>query len=99
MMDLEKVQNFRNRRELVISTFYYISGSVFGPLLLFLGLGYFLDQAFHSKPKMLIVGFFVAFVVSNILLFKKAKRITKLIESYKLSESNRGDKEGVVIKK
>lgn len=99
-MDLKKVQNFRNTRELAVSTFYYISGSVFGPLMLFLGLGYFLDQAFHSKPKMLIVGFFVAFITSNVLLFKKAKKVTELIESYKPSPKTPGDEQdSVVIKK
>jgi len=99
-MDLKKVQNFHNTRELAIATFYYISGSVFGPLILFLGLGYFLDQAFHSKPKMLIVGFFIAFITSNVLLFKKAKRVTELIESYKSTPKNPGDEQdSVVIKK
>lgn len=79
-MDSEKIANSINLRELALSTFYYISGSIFGPLILFLGLGYLLDSVFNTKPTMLIIGFFIAFIFSNFLLFKKISKINKKIE-------------------
>lgn len=84
-MDLEKkgILEPKNVRELALSTLYYISGSIFGPLVFFLGLGYFLDKTFQTKPTMLVIGFFLAFVTSNILLFKKLTKINKLMDSHK----------------
>lgn len=84
-MDLEKKAMLepKNVRELALSTLYYISGSIFGPLVLFLGLGYFLDKMLQTKPIMLVVGFFLAFVTSNVLLFKKLTKINKLMDSHK----------------
>lgn len=79
-MDSQKIANSTNLKELALSTFYYISGSIFGPLILFLGLGYLLDSIFDTKPKLMIVGFFIAFLFSNILLFRKIKKINKKIE-------------------
>lgn len=85
-MEYQKIKNSSSLKELALSTFYYISGSILGPLLVFLGLGYFLDNVLKTKPKMLIVGFFVAFVVTNILLFKKVVAINKVLDSYKKPE-------------
>lgn len=82
-MDLEKVSNPPNLKELALSTFYYISGSIFGPLLIFMGLGYFLDKILKTKPVLLIFGFFIAFVTSNVLMFKKVVKLNKKIDTYK----------------
>ncbi len=72
----------QNLRQLAVSTLYYISGSIFGPLILFLGLGYLLDRVFQSKPKMLIIGFVLAFLTSNIMLFRKISQVNRQMESY-----------------
>lgn len=84
-MEYEKIKTPGSLKELALATFYYISGSILGPLLVFLGLGYFLDNILKTKPKMLIIGFFIAFIVTNILLFKKVVKINKTIDSYQES--------------
>jgi F0F1-type ATP synthase assembly protein I len=92
-MEYQKIKNPGNLKELALATFYYISGSILGPLLVFLGLGYLLDNVLKTKPKMLIIGFFVAFVVTNILLFKKVMAINKTLDSYnKEAESKEKNK-------
>ncbi len=90
-MDFKKGQSVGSMREMALATFYYISGSIFGPLLVFLGLGYFLDEALETNRTFLIAGFFIAFVTSNFLLFQKAKKVTKLIESYQSTEKTKGE--------
>lgn len=81
-MDLKKITDFKSIRELSLSVFYYISGTIFGPLLVFGGLGYILDSFFDTSPTLLIVGVFVAFLTSNLLLFKKVTKLNGLMNQY-----------------
>ena len=81
-MDLKKIVDFKSVKELSMSVFYYISGSIIGPLLIFCGLGYLLDSYFGTNPTFIIVGVFVAFVTTNILLFKKVVKINRLVNKY-----------------
>ncbi|HZJ41482.1 MAG TPA: AtpZ/AtpI family protein [Patescibacteria group bacterium] len=81
-MDLKKIVDFRSIRELSLSVFYYISGSIIGPLLIFCGLGYLLDSYFGTTPTFIVVGVFVAFVTTNFLLFKKVVKINSLVNKY-----------------
>lgn len=85
-MDLRKISDFKSVRELSLAVFYYVSGSILGPLLLFGGLGYILDSFLHTSPTGLIVGVFVAFIVTNVLLFKKVQRINGLVNNYDKKE-------------
>ncbi len=79
-MDLKRITNAKSIKELALPVFYYVSGRILGPLLIFGGLGYFLDTIFDSSPILLIVGVFIAFLVTNILLFKKVKHINNLVK-------------------
>lgn len=81
-MDLKNIVNSKSIRELSLSVFYYISGTIIGPLLLFGGLGYLLDNFFNTSPTLLIVGVFIAFISTNFLLFKKVKHINSLVNKY-----------------
>jgi F0F1-type ATP synthase assembly protein I len=81
-MDLRKITDFKSIRELSLSVFYYVSGTIFGPLLVFGGLGYILDSFFDTSPTLLIVGVFVAFLTTNLLLFKKVTKLNSLMNSY-----------------
>ncbi len=81
-MDFKKIADFKSIREMALAVFYYASGSIFGPLLVFGVLGYLLDKFFVTSPTFLIVGVFVAFVTTNILLYRKVARINKLIEAH-----------------
>ncbi|MFA7088244.1 MAG: hypothetical protein WC146_02800 [Patescibacteria group bacterium] len=100
-MDLRKIIDSRTVKEMAVATFYYASGAIFGPLLFLGGLGYFLDQHFLTGPLFLIIGVFLAFVTTNILLFKKLGRINKLVKEYspeikKGAEKIEFSKEGVL---
>jgi F0F1-type ATP synthase assembly protein I len=81
-----------NARQLALSFVAYSTASIFGPLLVIGGLGYFLDQYFNSMPVITISAVFIAFIVTNVLLFKKMKMVNKLIDQYKaqsIKEANR----------
>ncbi|MCF7795211.1 AtpZ/AtpI family protein [Patescibacteria group bacterium] len=75
-------KNF-NAKQLALSFVAYSTASIFGPLLIIGGLGYFLDQYFDTIPIITIIAVFIAFIVTNILLFKKMKVVNKLIDQYK----------------
>ncbi len=71
-------------REIVVASSLYSIGSIFGPLLVFGGFGYILDRVFDTYPWSLLIGVFIAFIVTNVLLYKKVKKINGMIESYRL---------------
>lgn len=81
-MNIKKFVDVKSTKELAIGMFYYTSGSIIGPLLLFGVLGYLADKLFNTRPIFLAVGVFIAFVTTNILLFKKIKRLNKTVASY-----------------
>ncbi|HBA36608.1 TPA: hypothetical protein DCZ15_01905 [Candidatus Falkowbacteria bacterium] len=81
-MNLGKIIDPKSVKTMAVATFYYASGAIFGPLLLFGGLGYLSDKWFSSSPLGLIIGVFLAFVTTNFLLLKKLGKINRLIASY-----------------
>jgi F0F1-type ATP synthase assembly protein I len=76
----DKVLNFKNTKELAWGMATYTSGSIFGPLVLFGGLGYFIDKYFSTKPVFILVGVLIAFIFSNILIFKKLIKLNRELE-------------------
>lgn len=70
-------------REIIISSSLYSIGSILGPLLVFGGTGLILDRVFDTKPWALLGSIFVAFIITNILLFKKIKKINGMMDSYR----------------
>ncbi len=71
-------------RELTISSGMYSLGLIIGPLLVFASVGWVLDKlVFDTYPIFLAISIFIAFVVSNFLLFKKIKKINTLIDKFK----------------
>lgn len=58
----------------------YSSFSILGPLLIIGGLGLYLDKIFNTKPWLLIISVFIAFIITNILLFKKVMALNKMIK-------------------
>lgn len=87
-MDFKKIVDSKSIKELAFASFYYASGSIFGPLLVFGGLGYLLDTFFDSRPTFIIVGVFVAFITTNIFLYKKVISINRLITEYGQKKPN-----------
>lgn len=71
-------------REIIIASSMYSIASILGPLLIFGGGGLILDRLFGTKPWALLISIFVAFIVTNVLLFKKIKRINGMMDAYRL---------------
>ena len=66
-------------KQIILSGAAYSLSSIIGPLL-FLGLpAYFLDRHFQTKPILMLVAVFLAFIITNILLFKKVSKINRII--------------------
>ena len=80
---MKNIIDAKSTKELAIGMFYYTSGSILGPLVAFGLLGYFLDDFLGTKPKLLVVGVVLAFVTTNVLLFKKIKRLNGTISQYR----------------
>lgn len=70
-------------KEIAVASAMYSLGSILGPLLVIGGLGLILDKIFQTHPWFLLGGVLVAFIVTNILLFKKIKKINKMMDGYR----------------
>lgn len=71
-------------KKIFIKVATYSSVYIFVPLI-FLGMvGYIIDRNLKTEPKFLLIGIGIAFIFSNILLFKKrgflSKKIKKEVE-------------------
>lgn len=93
MKEEKWLKNPESIREIAFGMFTYTSGSILAPLIIFLPAGYFLDKYFQTKPLLLIVGILLAFVVTNVLIFKKIfrlmKKLDKTIPAKKLEETSK----------
>lgn len=69
-------------REIIVASATYSLGSILGPLFVIGGLGWILDRIFDTRPWILLGSILVAFIVTNVLLFKKLKKINKMMDVY-----------------
>lgn len=79
-MENGDAKNDKKFKSFAFATSLYGSASIFGPMLFLGGIGYFLDKKFSGSHVFLICGLALAFITTNILLFRKAFEITKEIE-------------------
>ena len=70
-------------KELALAMLVYNSASILGPLLIFVIIGIILDKIFETKPIILLVCVLLAFISTNILIFKKVKKLTKKFDEDK----------------
>ncbi len=70
-------------REIAISSAIYSLGAIFAPLILIGGSGYLLDKWLNTYPFIFIVSVIVAFLVTNLMLFKRITKINKIIDTYR----------------
>lgn len=77
MKEEELLEKSNNIKDLAMGMATYSGASILGPLLLFVGLGFFVDKIFDTKPIFIIAGVFIAFITTNILIFKKIKKLIK----------------------
>lgn len=82
-----------NNRKTILAIAAYSGASIFGPMLFFGISGFFLDKKFNSGPKFLLIGIGVAFVFSNILLFKRQRLLSKKMSVAKREEAKKEEKE------
>jgi F0F1-type ATP synthase assembly protein I len=83
----------QSMKDLILSSAAYSLSSILGPLLLFGVPAYFLDKYFNTKPLLTLVAVFIAFLVTNVLLFKKVTKINQMIakEAYAAKKANSKD--------
>lgn len=78
VLDLKQmIGKYKNKKDLIVGLSVYIGGSIFGPLIFFVAGGFLIDKYNGTKPLYTLIGLGVAFVTTNIILFKKAKGIYK----------------------
>lgn len=86
-----------NLKELALGMFMYNASSILGPLIVFLIIGYIFDKIFNTRPMFMIIGVIIAFIITNILTFRKIQRL--MIEfhtTYPKPEKNTEDMEDVI---
>lgn len=66
-------------KALIFSSATYSLSSILGPLLFFCVPAYFLDKYLGTKPLIILISVFAAFLVTNVLLFKKVTKINRMI--------------------
>ncbi len=67
-------------KDVVKGAAIYTSASILGPIIFFGGIGFLLDKHFQKKPLFMLIFIGIAFVITNILLFKKTRMLTKKME-------------------
>ena len=70
-----------NSKKIFVKVATYSSVYIFGPLIFFAIAGFALDEILNASPKFLLSGIGIAFVFSNILLFKKRAFLSKNIKN------------------
>ncbi|HTX86955.1 MAG TPA: hypothetical protein VMC41_02740 [Candidatus Nanoarchaeia archaeon] len=69
-------------KDFAIGMAVYGSASILGPLIIFGVIGYFLDKAYHGKRLILLAFIIIAFIISNILIFRKAFAVTAELKNF-----------------
>ena len=80
-MDKEGVKKDRNFKTFSLVASVYGGGAILGPILIFAGGGYFLDKFFGREHLFLFIGLALAFVTTNILLYRQSMKIMREMES------------------
>lgn len=76
----EKLYRARTTKDLMWGMATYTGSSILGPLVILGVLGYGLDWYFSTQPLFLIAGVLLAFITTNILVFKKLKKLNQEVE-------------------
>jgi F0F1-type ATP synthase assembly protein I len=92
MNDEKLLASHKSAKQLIFALSAYIGSSVFGPLILIGGLGYFLDSIFGTKPLILIVSVVIAFITTNLLILRKMKRLSKIVNEKETAQKANKEK-------
>ena len=91
-MNEKYFEKFTDMKKLAFALGFYSSFSILGPLLLLGGIGFVLDKYFGTYPRMLLIGIAIAFVFTNILLFRKVKALTNWINKQAIKKKSEDKK-------
>lgn len=69
-------------KDIATGILYYNAASILGPILFFVGGGLLLDKYFNTKPYLTIGGLVLSFIVSNVLILKKIRKLTGELKQY-----------------
>ncbi|MBD3359932.1 MAG: hypothetical protein GF365_04475 [Candidatus Buchananbacteria bacterium] len=78
-----------NIKKLMLNLSLYTGALILGPLIFFGGIGYLLDKYLNTQPIILIIGVLIAFIFTNIFLYKKIKNLNQVVK--KEFKNNRKD--------
>ncbi|MCK4635422.1 MAG: AtpZ/AtpI family protein [Candidatus Moranbacteria bacterium] len=81
-MKKDKNNREESLRDIVKGSAIYTGVSILTPMIFFGGIGLFLDKHFQKKPLFILIFIGIAFIITNILLFKKTRMLTKKMEQY-----------------
>jgi F0F1-type ATP synthase assembly protein I len=84
----------KDLRQIIFSSAAYSLSSILGPLLILGVPAYFLDTFLGTRPIIMLVSVFIAFIMTNILLFKKVQKINHLIATKFPPKKSRNKVEG-----
>jgi F0F1-type ATP synthase assembly protein I len=72
-------KKYSSNKEVARAMALYISFSILGPLLVFGAIGYIIDRVFETRFA-LLTSILIAYIISNILMFGKLKKINRDID-------------------
>jgi F0F1-type ATP synthase assembly protein I len=83
----------KSAKDFAVGMAVYSSASILGPLIIFGVIGYFLDKNFHGHNFILLGSILVAFVITNILIFRKAFAVMAELKNFKGNGKNGYDED------
>jgi F0F1-type ATP synthase assembly protein I len=89
----DKTESVKSVKDFAMGMALFSSFSVLGPLIVFGAIGYFLDKAYHGHNFILLASIFVAFIITNILIFRKTLTIMAELKNFKGNGKNGYDEE------
>jgi F0F1-type ATP synthase assembly protein I len=89
----DKIEPVKSVKDFAMGMAFYSSASVLGPLIVFGVIGYFLDKAYHGHNFILLASIFIAFIITNILIFRKTLTIMAELKNFKGNGKNGYDED------
>ncbi len=85
----KKISEIKSLKNIATGMFYYNAFSILGPLIFLVGAGILLDNFLKTKPYLTITGLIIAFIVTNILMFKRIKKLSIKLKKEKIVQNNK----------
>lgn len=80
-------------KQLAMGMAAYTSASILGPLIVFGGVGMILDNLLGKQSLYLIIGIAIAFFITNIMLFRKMRKLSADMANYSKEISEKKETE------